>query len=73
MQVVDGDGEDGLLDHLLDHAALHLHQVLVGDLRHRRELVRRQAVQLVAGLTGQDLQAGLIGAGKIHGWRPGVP
>ncbi len=55
LEVVDGHGKDGLFDHLLDHAALHLHQLLVGNLRDRRELVRRQPMELVPGLLLLDL------------------
>ncbi len=67
LQVVGADGKDGLFDHVLDHVALHLDQLLVGDLRHRGELVRRQAVKLVAGVAFGDLQIGIFRAGEVQG------
>ncbi len=44
-----------------------LHQLLVGDLGHRGELVRRQAMQLVAGIPYLDLQVGILRAGEFQG------
>ena len=67
LEVVGGHGKNGLFDHLLDHAALHLDQLLVGDLRDRGELVRRQAMELVPGIPHLDLQVGIVRAGEVQG------
>ena len=67
LEVVGGDGKDGLFDHLLDHAALHLHQLLVGDLGHRGKLVRGQAMELVPGIPHLDLEVGSLRALEVQG------